>query len=96
MIAFEQAMRTRFATGRPLRFVVDGANVAYCHQNFHGGCFAYSQIDIMLERLIKDYGCSHEEILLLVPDKYLQDVIPNHVRKGKVGFCPHLAAPLRT
>jgi hypothetical protein len=91
MIAFEQAMRARFASGRPLRFVVDGANVAYCHQNFHGGSFAYSQIDVMLERLIKDYGCSYEEILLLVPEKYLQDVVPNHVRKNRVRFCPHMA-----
>ena len=28
-----------------------------------------------------DYGCSHDEMLLLVPEKYLQGVIPNHVRR---------------
>jgi hypothetical protein len=44
MLAFEEAMRSRFASGRPLRFVIDGANVAYCHQNHAGGGFSYSQV----------------------------------------------------
>eukprot|EP00854_Cymbomonas_tetramitiformis_P000485 gene483-874_t len=66
--------------GRPLRYVVDGANVAYCRQNFGEGGFSFYQINLVLNHLVEVEGCSWDEILLLMPKKYLNDVIPNHAR----------------
>lgn len=51
MLEFEREMETRFMN-KKLKFIVDGANVAYCQQNFAGGGFSYKQIDVVLERLV--------------------------------------------
>eukprot|EP00976_Prorocentrum_cordatum_P072229 1180636-Prorocentrum_minimum.AAC.5 len=58
---------TRFQKGPPLRFVVDGANVAYMNQNYVGGGFSYDQIDQLVTHLAEEYCASWQEILLLMP-----------------------------
>ena len=59
--------RSRFKKGPPLRFIVDGANVAYMNQNFYGGGFSYDQIDQLVTHLAEEYCASWQEILLLLP-----------------------------
>jgi hypothetical protein len=60
-------MRQRFAKGPPLRFIVDGANVAYLNQNFSGGGFSFDQIDKLLVHLAEEYSATSQEIILLLP-----------------------------
>ena len=60
---------------KPFTYIVDGANVAYTHQNHDEGKFQYQQIEIVVNEL-KSRG---EEVLVLLPYCYTQEVIPNSV-----------------
>jgi len=70
-------------TSQQFSVVVDGPNVAYSKQNFETGCFSYHQIDIVVNKL-REEG---EKVLVLLPYKYVQPIIPNHARhQGHLNF----------
>ena len=69
---FEEWLKTR----PPFDYVLDGPNIAYFSQNYDEGYFRYSQIDLIVERLRAEEPGAR--ILLLLPQKYLQQEIPNH------------------
>ena len=64
------------ADGKPFSVIVDAPNVAYSRQNFDGGCFSFHQIDAMVEFLV----ARGENPLVMMPAKYMKDVVPNHAR----------------
>lgn len=69
--------------GRPFSVVMDAANVAYCRQNYDDGCFSFAQIELVLRHL----QAQGEEVLVLLPAKYTDSVVPNHIRrKGRAGW----------
>jgi hypothetical protein len=63
--------------------IVDGPNVAYARQNFVGGCFSFHQIDLVVAGL----RAEGERVLLVLPHKYTQAVVPNHARYNGAGPC---------
>mmetsp|Transcript_14375 Transcript_14375/g.21322 ORF Transcript_14375/g.21322 Transcript_14375/m.21322 type:complete len:396 (-) Transcript_14375:120-1307(-) len=60
--------------------VVDACNIAYHMQNFPGGCFQIKQINAAVEKL-KSNG---EKVLVVCPERYLNKVIPNSTRFGRL------------
>ncbi|KAK3284625.1 hypothetical protein CYMTET_7728 [Cymbomonas tetramitiformis] len=76
--------------GRPLRYVVDGANVAYCRQNFGEGGFSFYQINLVLNHLVEVEGCSWDEILLLMPKKYLNDGACQEAKPPRPNLSPRV------
>lgn len=65
----------------PWRFtaVVDGPNVAYYNQNFEGGCFSVAQLKKVVQTL-EDLG---HIVLVVMPAKYCESVIPNHSKRPR-------------
>jgi hypothetical protein len=67
------------------KYIVDGANVAYSHQNFESGRFSYKQIELVVDKML---ARGDGKVLVLLPTIYSgfsQKTIPNsskHV-KGK-------------
>ena len=62
-------------------YIVDGANVAYNRQNFHKGKFSYSQIELVVNKLLER---NDGKVLVLMPYPYAQKVVPNSSKqKGK-------------
>uniref|UniRef100_A0A7S2SWH3 ribonuclease P n=1 Tax=Rhizochromulina marina TaxID=1034831 RepID=A0A7S2SWH3_9STRA len=61
--------------------VVDAANIGYCRQNFEGGHFDVEQISLLVDEL-QDRG---EECLIIMPTKYTEKIVPNHVRHAHRG-----------
>ena len=68
----------------PFDYVIDGPNVAYYNQNFEGGAFSYRQIAAVMAHL----QAGGRRVLLLLPEKYVQEEVPNHTcsseRRNKV------------
>eukprot|EP01038_Epipyxis_sp_PR26KG_P004312 gene4312-6110_t len=62
-------------------YIVDGANVAYYHQNFVGGRFSYRQIELVVKQL---QMFENKRILVILPKCYTQKVIPNSIRKDEI------------
>jgi len=91
MLSFLDWMR---GTPEDFSVVVDGPNVAYSKQNFDTGCFSYHQIDLVVQQL-REEG---ERVLVLLPFKYVQPVIPNHARHQGYNFstAQHVVTPEET
>jgi hypothetical protein len=49
------------------KYIVDGANVAYHHQNFSHGKFSYRQIEVLVEKLEKR---GDGKVLVILPFTY--------------------------
>eukprot|EP00597_Dinobryon_sp_UTEXLB2267_P008096 CAMPEP_0170085454 /NCGR_PEP_ID=MMETSP0019_2-20121128/20323_1 /TAXON_ID=98059 /ORGANISM="Dinobryon sp., Strain UTEXLB2267" /LENGTH=619 /DNA_ID=CAMNT_0010301903 /DNA_START=397 /DNA_END=2256 /DNA_ORIENTATION=- len=72
-------------------YIVDGANVAYFHQNFESGKFSFRQIEMIVEKLQEKIALEHsngdsksnKRILVLLPRCYVQKVIPNNTQKRR-------------
>ena len=60
----------------PFDYVLDGPNIAYLGQNYDDGAFRYTQIQLVIETL--QANDPDVRILLLLPQKYLKQEIPNH------------------
>eukprot|EP01035_Chromulina_nebulosa_P018670 gene18670-24417_t len=58
-------------------YIVDGANVAYSHQNFNAGKFSYKQIQLVVNKLKEREG----RTLVILPACYYQKYVPNSIRK---------------
>jgi len=54
--------------GKPFTSIIDGANVAYYHQNFDDGKFNFHQLQFMVDTLEK----MNETPLVILPKKYAQ------------------------
>jgi len=74
----------------PFDYVVDGPNVGYAKQNFDTGRFEFAQIAALLRALQRE----GKRVLLILPFKYAQDVIPNHTSAEKVSITPRHLLPL--
>lgn len=69
-----QEYREWLRVREPFDYVLDGPNVAYLDQNYPQGAFRYRQIQLVIDELRNaEPDC---RILLLLPQKYLQQVIP--------------------
>lgn len=77
-MALETWMRERVP---PFTVVVDAPNVAYCRQNYEDGCFSFGQVQVLVEELTR----RGEEVLVMMPTKYTDKIIPNHIRQSKTG-----------
>jgi hypothetical protein len=64
----------------PFDYVVDGPNVGYANQNFDTGRFEFAQIAALLRTLQR----AGKRVLLILPVKYAQNVIPNHTSSEQV------------
>jgi proteinaceous RNase P len=73
----------------PFDYVVDGPNVGYAKQNFETGRFEFGQIAALV-RLLQRAG---KRVLLILPSKYAQDVIPNHTSAEEVVCTPRHLQP---
>jgi pentatricopeptide repeat protein len=69
------------STEEEFKFIVDGANVAYNRQNFNGGKFSYSQIELLVKRLQADYP--GDRILVVLPYPYAQKIVPNSIHTSE-------------
>lgn len=56
------------------KYVVDGANVAYHHQNFDGGKFSFRQIELIVDSIL---ARKDGKVLVLLPSVYAKKNIPN-------------------
>ena len=66
---------------REYRYIIDGANVAYRGQNFEGGRFSFTQLELMRRELLNRADGAGP--LIILPERYVTaDRIPNHVRGG--------------
>lgn len=74
----------------PFDYVVDGPNVGYAKQNFDTGRFEFAQIAALLRALQRE----GKRVLLILPFKYAQDVIPNHTSAEEVAITPRHLLPL--
>ena len=75
---FREMLRRRREAWAPFTFVVDGANVGYLNQNTSFGRFSFAQIDRMFRFLQSKGGDGEVSLLLVLPERYSFDVIPNH------------------
>ena len=65
---------------KEFKYIVDGANVAYHHQNFDGGKFSYRQIELIVDSILaRDDG----KVLVLLPSVYAKKNIPNSSNGSK-------------
>ena len=62
------------------KYIIDGANVAYYHQNFEGGKFSYRQIEIVIDNLL---ARKDGKVLVLLPSAYSKRFIPNSSNGAK-------------
>jgi pentatricopeptide repeat protein len=60
--------------------VVDGPNVAYYGQNHEGGGFNYRQILSVVQKIEEDHP--NARVLVLLPNSYTLNIIPNSVQHG--------------
>jgi Zc3h12a-like Ribonuclease NYN domain len=63
------------------KYIIDGANVAYNHQNFEEGKFSYRQIELVVDRVL---ARGDGKVLVLLPYSYAQKIVPNSSKqRGK-------------
>ena len=62
------------------KYVIDGANVAYHHQNFKDGRFSYRQIELIVDKIKEK---NDGKILVLLPQLYTNNTITNSSYYGK-------------
>lgn len=69
---------------KPYTYIIDGANVAYNKQNFVDGGFSFRQINMMVNKIKEKYGANPScNILILIPDAYARQIVPNSVSSRK-------------
>ena len=56
------------------KYIIDGANVAYHHQNFLEGKFSYKQIELLVDKMLER---GDGKVLVLLPAVYSRHTIPN-------------------
>lgn len=70
---------------KPYTYIIDGANVAYNKQNFNDGGFSFRQINMMVNKIKEKYGSDPNcNILILIPDAYAKQIVPNSVLSRKM------------
>ncbi len=70
---------------KPYTYIIDGANVAYNKQNFIDGGFSFRQINMMVNKIKEKYGSDPTcNILILIPDAYARQIVPNSVLSRKI------------
>ena len=63
------------------KYIIDGANVAYNHQNFEEGKFSYRQIELVVDKVL---ARGDGKVLVLLPYSYAQKIVPNSSKqRGK-------------
>ena len=66
-----------WVSARRFKFILDGANVGYRHQNFVGGTFSFGQVEVA--RAALRAKAAGDEPLIVMPRRYLNDMrVPNH------------------
>ena len=72
LIGYREWLRVR----PPFDYVLDGPNIAYLDQNYENGRFRYFQIQLVLDQIRA--ADPDARVLILLPQKYLKQQIPNH------------------
>ena len=64
------------------KYIIDGANVAYHHQNFEGGAFSFRQIELVVDKML---ARGDGKVLVLLPTVYVKKHIPNSSNSNSQG-----------
>lgn len=67
------------AENGPFDVIVDGANVAFCNQNFDGGAFMYSQI----EAVVDTFQRQGKRVLLILSKRWLDQAFVSNTKTRK-------------
>lgn len=80
-IIYLQAFGDWLKTQTEFKYIIDGANVAYNHQNFENGKFSYRQVELVVNKML---ARQDGKVLVLLPYSYAQKIVPNSSKqRGK-------------
>jgi Zc3h12a-like Ribonuclease NYN domain len=72
--SYNQVFGEWLHTKSEFKYIIDGANVAYHHQNFNDGKFSYKQIELLVDKMLER---GDGKVLVLLPAVYSRHSIPN-------------------
>lgn len=81
LIIYFKAFGDWLKTQTEFKYIIDGANVAYNHQNFENGKFSYRQVELVVNKML---ARQDGKVLVLLPYSYAQKIVPNSSKqRGK-------------